>query len=167
MISENDMSNNLIIKPTTVKDVPLIISFIKELAEYEKLPHEVVATEEVLAETLFGPKPAAEVVIGYYDDQPIGFAIFFYNFSSFLGRSGIYLEDLYVKPEARSKGFGEKLLVYLAKRAKEKKCGRIEWSVLDWNERAIQFYKSIGAKAMDEWTVFRLTGEALDSLAKD
>jgi len=153
------------IKPATEKDVPLILAFIKDLAEYEKLLHEVVATEEILRETLFGQKAHAEVVIGYLDNKPVSFALFFHNFSTFLGRPGIYLEDLFVKPEARGAGIGQKMLAYLAKLAKDRNCGRLEWWVLDWNEPAINFYKRIGAKPMDEWTVHRVTGQALDDLA--
>lgn len=153
------------IKAATIKDVPLILSFIKELADYEKLLHKVVATEEILTETLFGNDAHAKVVIGYLDSEPVSFALYFYNFSTFLGRPGIYLEDLFVKPEARGKGIGQKMLAFLARLAKEKKCGRLEWWVLDWNETAIKFYKRIGAQAMDEWTVFRVTGKALDDLA--
>lgn len=156
---------NFDIKPATVHDVPLILSFIKELADYEKLLHEVVATEEILKETLFGKHAHAEVVIGYLDHQPVSFALFFHNFSTFLGRPGIYLEDLFVKPEARGKSIGQKMLAYLAKLAKQRNCGRLEWWVLDWNETAINFYKRIGAKPMDEWTVYRVTDKALDELA--
>lgn len=155
------------IKPAQEKDVALILSFIKGLAEYEKLSHEVVATEEILRETLFGEKPGAEVIIGYYQDQAVCFALFFHSFSTFLGRSGVYLEDLYVKPEFRGKGFGRKLLSYLAKLTKERNGGRLEWSVLDWNESAIKFYKSLAAKPMDGWTMFRVTGEALDKLSEE
>lgn len=153
------------IKPATQQDVPLILSFIKELAEYEKLAHEVVATEAILTETMFGPKAHAEAVIGYLDQQPVSMALFFHNFSTFLGRPGLYLEDLFVKPEARKLGIGKKMLVYLAQLAKHRNCGRLEWWVLDWNTPAIDFYKCIGAQAMDEWTVYRVSGEALDSLA--
>jgi GNAT superfamily N-acetyltransferase len=141
------------------------LSFIKELAEYEKLLHEVVATESILMDTLFGEKSTAEVVIGYLNHKPISFALYFQNFSTFFGRPGIYLEDLFVKPEARGRGVGQKMLSYLAYIAKERKCGRLEWWVLDWNETAIGFYKRIGAKAMDEWTVYRVTDRALDDLA--
>jgi GNAT superfamily N-acetyltransferase len=145
--------------------VPLILNFIKELAEYEKLLHEVVATEKILKQNLFGVKPQAEVVIGYLDENPVSFALFFHNFSTFLGRYGLYLEDLFVRPEARGKGIGQKMLAYLAYLAKQRNCGRFEWWVLDWNETAIGFYKRLGAKAMDEWTVYRVTGQALDKLA--
>lgn len=153
------------IKPANIDDAPLILSFIKELAEYEKLLHEVVATEEILQETLFGENAHAEVVIGYLNHKPVSFALYFHNFSTFLGRPGIYLEDLFVKPEVRGKGIGQKMLAYLAHLAKSRKCGRLEWWVLDWNETAIGFYKRIGAKAMDEWTVYRVTDHALDNLA--
>jgi GNAT superfamily N-acetyltransferase len=149
----------------TEDDVPLILSFIKELAEYENLSHEVYATEDLLREYLFGERRGAEVVIGHHGEDPAGFALFFHNFSTFLGRPGIYLEDLYVTPELRGKGVGRALLTYLAKLAKERNCGRLEWSVLDWNEPAIKLYESIGAVPMDEWTVYRLTGETLDGLA--
>ena len=159
------MMSGLKIKMAQISDVPLILQFIRELAEYEKLLHEVVATEEILRETLFGEKPVAEVVIGYAEGLPAGFALFFHNFSTFLGRPGIYLEDLYVKPEFRGRGFGQQLLSYLAKLAKERNCGRLEWWVLDWNEPSIKFYKNLGAVPMDEWTVFRVTGNALDELA--
>jgi GNAT superfamily N-acetyltransferase len=159
------MSNQFEIKPATIDDVPLILSFIKELAAYEKLIHEVVATEDILRETLFSEDTNAKVIIGYLDQVPVSFALYFYNFSTFLGRPGIYLEDLFVKPEARGNGIGQKMLTYLARLAKSKKCGRLEWWVLDWNESAIGFYKRIGAKAMDEWTVYRVTGQALDDLA--
>jgi len=153
------------IKAATAEDTPLILSFIKELAEYEKLLHEVVATEDTLKETLFGDKAYAEVVIGYLNQVPVSFALYFHNFSTFLGRPGIYLEDLFVKPEARGHGIGQKMLAYLAHLAKSRKCGRIEWWVLNWNETAIGFYKRIGAKPMDEWTVYRVTDQAFDNLA--
>lgn len=160
----NTITHDFEIKTATIKDVPLILSFIKELAEYEKLSHEVVATEDILKETLFGEKSHAEVVIGYLKNTPVSFALFFHNFSTFLGRPGIYLEDLFVRPEARGAGIGQKMLAYLAALAKQRNCGRLEWWVLDWNESAIQFYKKIGATPMDEWTVFRVTGKALDDL---
>jgi GNAT superfamily N-acetyltransferase len=161
------MSNLFEIKPATIEDVPLILSFIKELAEYEKLLHEVVATENILKETLFGNQVHTEVIIGYLDGVPVCFALYFHNFSTFLGHPGIYLEDLFVKPEARGNGIGQKMLAYLAHVAKSRKCGRLEWAVLDWNETAIGFYKSMGAKAMDEWTVYRVTDQALDNLAAE
>ncbi len=149
------------------EDVPLILAFIKELGEYERLAHEVVANETILHETLFGERPYAEVVIAYYDDQPVGYALFFHSFSTFLGRPGIYLEDVYVRPPMRGRGIGKALLVYLARLAKERKCGRIEWAVLNWNEPSIAFYKKLGAIPMSEWTVYRLTGTALDRVAED
>ena len=152
------------IEPATSKDVPLIFQLIKELAAFERLEHQVTATEERLRESLFGKQPKAEVVIGYYANAPVAFALFFHNYSTFLGQTGIYLEDLYVRDEVRGKGIGRALLTYLARLAVERGCGRLEWSVLDWNERAIKFYKSLGAKPMDEWTVFRLSGESLDNL---
>ncbi|MFA5575687.1 MAG: GNAT family N-acetyltransferase [Tissierellaceae bacterium] len=147
-------------------DLGLILDFIKELADYEKLLHEVVATEEILRESLFVRK-AAEVIIGEYKGEAVGFALFFHNFSTFLGRPGIYLEDLYVRPEMRGKGYGKLLLAFLARLAKERNCGRFEWWCIDWNQPSIDFYKSIGAVAMDEWTVYRVTGKALDDLADE
>jgi GNAT superfamily N-acetyltransferase len=153
------------IRPASEDDVPIILSFIKELAEYERLSHEVIATEDTLREGLFGERRFAEVVIGYFENEPVGFALFFYNFSTFLSKPGIYLEDLYVKPEFRRRGYGRALLLYLARLAKERGCGRFEWSALDWNEPAINFYKNLGAVTMDEWTVFRVTGETLNRLA--
>ena len=160
------MDELLVIKKAEKKDSRLVLSFIKKLAEYEKLSHEVSATQEILEETLFGKDAKAECVIGYYDNNPVAFALFFHNFSTFLGKPGIYLEDLFVLPEMRGKGFGKEMLKYLAKLAKERNCGRLEWWVLDWNETAIKFYKSLGAFPMDEWTVFRLTGDALNKLAE-
>lgn len=147
------------------KDVPLILDFIKELADYEKLLHEVVATEEILKESLFERK-VAEVVIGEYEGKPVGFALFFHNFSTFLGRPGIYLEDLYVRPEMRGKGFGKILLSFLAKLAVDRNCGRLDWWCLDWNEPSIKFYKQLGAVPMDEWTVYRVHNKALVDLAE-
>lgn len=155
------------IRPTTIDDVPLILSFIKKLADYEKLSHEVVATEEGLREVLFGERRYAETVIAYSQNQPVGFALFFYSFSTFLGKPGIYLEDLFVDPEQRGKGFGKALLVYLAKLAKERNYGRFEWSVLNWNEPSIKFYESLGAVPLKAWTMYRLTGEALEKLAAE
>ncbi len=153
------------IRQATAVDVPLILSFIRQLAEYERLPHEAVMTEEILRQSLFGPRPSAEVLLGYSGGAPAAFAVFFHNFSTFLGKPGLYLEDLFVIPEMRGKGFGRAMLIQLARIARERKCGRFEWSVLDWNEPAINFYKSLGAVPMDEWTIFRVTGSALDRLA--
>jgi GNAT superfamily N-acetyltransferase len=155
------------IRPATVEDVSLILSFIKELADFERLSHEVVATEDILRESLFGERRAAEVVIGQQGDDPAGFALFFHSFSTFLGRPGIYLEDLYVKPEFRGMGIGRAILVYFARLAKERNCGRLEWSVLNWNEPAIRLYRGIGAIPMDEWTVYRVSEEALEELAAE
>ena len=149
------------IRPATEDDVPIILSLIRELAEYERLSHEVVATEGLLRESLFGERRGAEVLIACCKGAPAGFALFFHSFSTFLGRPGIYLEDLYVKPKFRGRGIGRALLAHLARLAKECGCGRIEWAVLDWNEPAIKLYKSIGAVPMDEWTVYRVTGERL------
>ena len=150
------MDNKLIIRKAEVKDVPQIFTFIKELAEYEKLSSEVTTTEEILKESLFGNKTYAEVLISEYEEEPAGHAIFFHNFSTFVGRPGIYLEDIYVRPHLRGKGIGKALLLQLIKIAKERNCGRVEWAVLDWNKSAIDFYKSLGAEPMDEWTVFRM-----------
>jgi GNAT superfamily N-acetyltransferase len=154
------------IASATEHDLPLILSFIKKLAEYEKLAHIVVATEDPLRDALFGHRPAAEVILAYWDDEPVGFALFFHNFSTFLGRRGIYLEDLFVDPPHRGKGIGKALLIHLAKIAKQRNCGRFDWAVLDWNKPSIEFYKSLGAVSLDDWTLFRLTGEALDRLAE-
>ena len=156
---------NFRIEKADATQLSLILSFIKELAEYERLSHEVVATEESLGDALFGERAVAEVVIGYYGDAPASFALFFHNISTFLGQRGLYLEDLFVKPEFRGKGIGRAMLGHLARLAKERNCGRLEWAVLDWNEPAIGFYRNLGARAMDEWTTFRLTGEALERLA--
>ena len=156
-----------IIRDADKKDCGLILSFIKKLADYEKLLHEVEATEETLAHSLFSAEPCAKAIIGEFEGQPVGYALFFTNFSTFTGRPGIYLEDLYVSPNMRGKGFGKSLLAYLAKLAQEKNYTRVEWSVLDWNEPSIQFYRSIGAIPMDGWTVQRLHGQALKNFAKE
>jgi GNAT superfamily N-acetyltransferase len=161
------MAAHPVIRPASEADVPLILRFIRELAEYERLLHEVVATEETLRATLFGPRPAAEVVIAEGDGEPLGFALFFHNYSTFLAQPGLYLEDLYVRPEARGRGTGRALLAHLARLARERGCGRLEWWVLDWNESAIRFYRSLGARPMNEWTVFRLTGPDLSRLADE
>jgi len=147
------------------EDTPLILEFIQGLAEYERLRDSCVATEEKLRDTLFSARPDAEVIIARLDGEPMGFALFFHNYSTFLAQRGMYLEDLFVKPAARGKGIGYALLSELARIAVERNCGRLEWAVLDWNELAIDFYHRIGAKAMNEWTVFRLTGDALEKLA--
>ncbi|HKS58399.1 MAG TPA: GNAT family N-acetyltransferase [Steroidobacteraceae bacterium] len=152
------------IDPATPADVPMILQLIRELAEFERLLHEVQATEQQLTEQLFGPRPSAEVVIARIGEEVAGFALFFHNFSTFLAMPGIYLEDLYVRQKFRGQGCGEALLRHLASLALERKCGRLEWSVLDWNVRAIDFYKSLGAVPMSQWTVHRVTGEALTKL---
>ncbi|ODU68979.1 MAG: diamine acetyltransferase [Novosphingobium sp. SCN 66-18] len=152
------------IRPATPADLPLIGAFIRELAEYEKLAHEVRFDEAVLGAKLFGPRPYAEVVIGEVDGAAQGFALFFHNFSTFEGRPGVYLEDLFVRPAARGAGLGKALLAHLAALAIERDCARLEWWVLDWNEPAIGFYKALGARPMDEWTVMRVDGEALARL---
>lgn len=156
----------LSISIATEADAPLVLDFIRGLAEYERLAHEVVATEEKLRSTLFGPRPYAECVIARWDGEPAGFALFFHNYSTFLAQPGIYLEDLFVKPAMRSKGIGRALLRRLARLTQERNCGRLEWSVLDWNESAIGFYKSLGAVPMDDWTIFRMRGDALAKLAE-
>ena len=157
--------SNFTMRPATAADVPVILELIKALATYERAPGEVVATESGLTEVLFGNKPAAEVLLAFEEERPVGFALFFHNFSTWLGRPGLYLEDLFVRPEDRGKGYGRALLVELAKIARDRHCGRLEWAVLDWNEPAIKFYKKLGAKPMHEWTVFRLTGEEIGVLA--
>lgn len=149
------------------EDVPLILDYIRELAEYEKIADGVVATEEVLAESLFGPRPAAEVILAELVGEPVGFALFFQNFSTLLGRPGVYLEDLFVRPLARGHGVGRALLAFLAALTLERGMGRLDWWVLDWNEDALRFYRELGAKAMDEWTVYRLEASALKSLATE
>ena len=153
------------IVPATERDVPTVLSLIKALAEYEQLAHEVEATEDDIRDSLFGDWPGAEVVLAYIGSDLAGFALFFHNYSTFLGRRGLYLEDLFVLPAYRGKGVGRRLLAHLARIALERRCGRMEWWVLDWNESAIRFYRSIGALPMDDWTVYRLTGHALARLA--
>lgn len=156
----------LSIRSARAEDIPLIAQFIRDLAEYERLAHEVRFDEAVLQAKLFGPRPYAEVLIGEIDGESQGFALFFHNFSTFEGKPGIYLEDLFVRPEARGSGLGKALLQRLAALAVERDCARLEWSVLDWNEPSIQFYLGLGAKAMDEWTIYRVDGGALGELAK-
>jgi GNAT superfamily N-acetyltransferase len=157
---------SLEIRTTTEADVPIILSLIRELAEYERAPEAVVATEAGLREVLFGPKRSAEVLLALESGEPVGFAVYFYNFSTWLGRPGLYLEDLFVRPNVRGKGYGRALLERLAQIAQERGCGRMEWAVLDWNDPAIQFYRKLGAEPMNEWTVFRLTREGIAKLAK-
>lgn len=153
-------------RPGTIEDVPLILQFIGDLAEYERLSHEVEATEDRLRETLFGDRRVAEAIFAEVDGAPAGFALFFHNYSTFLAKPGLYLEDLFVKPEYRGLGVGKALLKELAKIAVERGCGRFEWWVLDWNEPSIEFYKRQGAVAQDEWTVYRVSGDALTRLAE-
>src|SRR5580704_10811630 len=160
-----DAAPSLRIAPATERDVAIILSFIRKLAEYEKLSHQVSATEDLLRNTLFGERRVAEVLIAYLADEPAGFALYFHNFSTFLGRPGIYLEDLFVEPAHRGRGHGKALLAALAKLAVERGCGRVEWAVLDWNEPSIRFYRSLGAVPNDNWLIYRLTGPALHALA--
>lgn len=153
------------IRAGAADDLPLILAFIRELADYEKLSHLVVATEDSLRESLFGAQPGAEVLLAFSDGTPVGFAVYFHNFSTFLGRRGLWLEDIYVPPEHRGRGYGKALLLACARIAKARGCGRFEWSALDWNTPAWDFYRSLGAQPMEDWTMFRATGEALDRLA--
>ena len=161
----DNTDDTITIRAATRDDVPRVLKFIRELAVYERLEHEVVASEADLRDALFGERRYAEVVFACSRGEPVGFALFFHNFSTFKGRAGIYLEDLFVLPEARGRGSGKRLLAYLARTAVERRCARLEWAVLDWNEPSIGFYRSLGAVAMDEWTTFRLTGDALALLA--
>jgi GNAT superfamily N-acetyltransferase len=154
------------IRSARVEDVPIILQLIRDLATYERAPNEVTATEEQLVDVLFGEKPVAEVLLAFEGRSPVGFAVFFHNFSTWLGRPGLYLEDLFVKPDKRGKGYGRALLVDLAKIARERVCGRMEWAVLNWNEPAIKFYRALGAKPLDEWTVYRLMGDRITRLAE-
>ena len=159
------MSESITIRAASRDDVPLVLEFIRELARYERLEHEVAASEGDLREALFGERRYAEVVFACSGGEPVGFALFFHNFSTFKGRPGIYLEDLFVRPQARGRGIGKRLLAHLARIAVQRRCARLEWAVLDWNEPSIGFYRSLGAVPMDEWTIFRLTGDALTLLA--
>ena len=159
-------AESLRIVPATPADVPLVLALIRELAEFEQLLHDVDATAESLHAALFGTRPDCEAVVARVDGEPVGFALYFHNFSTFRARRGLYLEDLYVRPAMRGHGVGKALLLHLAGIAVERGCARFEWSVLDWNQRAIDFYRSMGAVPMDEWTVFRVSGEALDALGR-
>jgi GNAT superfamily N-acetyltransferase len=158
---------DLTIRPAQVTDIPIILQLIRDLATYERAPNEVTATKEQLRSVLFGKKPAAEVLLAFAGNAPVGFAVFFHNFSTWLGRPGLYLEDLFVKTDERGKGYGRALLVHLGKIARDRGCGRMEWAVLNWNEPAIRFYRALGAKPMDEWTVFRLTADGIAKLAEE
>lgn len=159
------LADGACIRPAVPTELPNIIGLIRELADYERLLHAVVLDPEVLAAQLFGPKPAAEVVLLERDAHIVGMALYFHNFSTFLGRRGLYLEDLYVQPAQRGRGYGKALMVYLARLALARGCGRFEWAVLDWNQPAIEFYRSLGAVAQDDWTVQRVSGAALQALA--
>lgn len=160
------MSDTFSIREAHVDDVPAILQLIRDLADYERAPNDVIATEDGLRDVLFGANPSALVLLAFEQDAAVGFAVYFFNFSTWLGRPGLYLEDLFVKPETRGRGYGEALLVKLAQIAQARGCGRMEWAVLDWNEPAIQFYKKLGATPMEEWTVFRLTREKVATLAE-
>ena len=160
-------SDKIKIRSAEIKDSEIILKLIKELSVYEKLSHTVINNEVLLKENLFGKRKFAEVLIADFENQSVGFALFFHNYSTFVGKPGIYLEDLYVKPEMRGKGIGKALFLELIKIAKERNCGRVEWSVLNWNKSAIDFYKSMGAIPMDEWTVYRLTSDKIEELASE
>jgi GNAT superfamily N-acetyltransferase len=153
------------IRSATRGDLPIILQLIRDLAAYERAPNEVTATEDELLKVLFGDKPAAEVRLAFEGETPVGFAVFFHNFSTWLGRPGLYLEDLFIKPQYRGQGYGRALLVDLAQIARDRRCGRMEWAVLNWNEPAIQFYRKLGAKPNDEWTIYRLTTDGIEALA--
>jgi len=161
------MNDDLHIRPAQIGDVPVLLGLIRELAAYEKLAHEVVATETALAASLFGERAVAEALLAHAGAEPVGMAIYFHNYSTFLGRPGLYLEDLFVLPAWRGRGYGRRLLARVAKLAIERDCGRMEWSVLDWNDPALRFYEKLGARAMQEWRLHRLTGDALRALADE
>jgi len=161
----NASATRLNIRPATEADIPVVIMFIRGLAEYEHLSHLVTATEETLRDALFGARPGAEVLLAFEAATPVGFAVFFHNFSTFLGRRGLWLEDIYIDPAFRRKGYGRALLLHVARIAHERGCGRFEWSALDWNTPAIDFYKGLGAVPLDDWTIFRATGAALEKMA--
>jgi GNAT superfamily N-acetyltransferase len=158
--------SDITIRPAGPHEMPLVLEFIRELASYERLGHEVVATERDLAAALSGPRPYAEVVFACLAGTPVGFALFFHNFSTFIGKPGIYLEDLFVRPAARGLGVGRRLFAWLARTALERGCARLDWAVLDWNEPAIGFYRSLGAEGQDDWNIMRLAGQALERLAR-
>jgi len=160
------MPDAISITPATPADVPTILAFIRELAEYEKLLDRVTATDQLLHETLFGARPYAEVLMARLDGSPVGYALFFHNYSTFLARPGVYLEDVYVRPAFRGRGVGKALLREVARVAQQRNCGRLEWSVLDWNKPSIDFYLSLGAKPLDDWTMYRMDEAAIAALAK-
>jgi GNAT superfamily N-acetyltransferase len=160
------MNGKLYIRSATAGDVPVILRFIRELAAYEKLSHELTATEDLLRRHLFGERPMAEVILAGEDGVEAGFALFFHNYSTFVGKPGIYLEDVYVRPEFRGRGLGKAMMIYLARLARQRDCGRFEWAVLDWNKPSLDFYQSIGARPMSDWTVQRMTGKELAALAE-
>ena len=160
------MADTVTIRPAAAHELPLVLEFIRELAVYERLEHEVQVTTADLAVALFGPRPFAEVVFACLEGEPVGFALFFQNFSTFLGKPGIYLEDLFVRPQARGHGIGRRLLAWLARTTLERGCARLDWAVLDWNLPSIGFYRSLGAVAQDEWTTMRVSGAALERLAR-
>jgi GNAT superfamily N-acetyltransferase len=164
-MKSSKLTKELVIRNAEIQDTPLILSFIQELADYEKLSHQVEATEEKLQESLFTADAAAHALIAEYGREPAGFAVYFFNYSTFLVQPGLYLEELYVRPVLRGKGIGRSLLVEVARLARKHKCGRLEWAVLDWNKSAIRFYQDLGATALNEWTLFRLTDPALKSVA--
>jgi GNAT superfamily N-acetyltransferase len=166
MQSEEMSERRFEIRDADVADIPMIMQLIRDLATYERAPNDVIATEQDLHEVLFGGEPAAKVVIAFEVGSPVGFAVYFFNFSTWLGRPGLYLEDLFVKPEMRGRGYGRALLVHLAKIARHHNCGRMEWAVLTWNDPAIEFYKKLGAMPLEEWRVFRLTKDGIEKLAE-
>ena len=161
------MSAEVTIRSATPADIPVMLGFIRELAEYERLAHEVRGTEELLREEMFGERPVVEAIIARVGDEPAGWALYFHNFSTFLTRRGLYLEDLYVQPRWRGRGIGHALFAELARIAVARRCGRLEWVVLDWNQPAIRFYRRLGAESMDDWTIFRLAGDALTRLGAE
>jgi GNAT superfamily N-acetyltransferase len=160
------MTGSITVRPAAAHELPLVLEFIRELAAYERLEHEVQATTADLAAALFSPRPYAEVVFACLEGTPVGFALFFHNFSTFIGKPGIYLEDLFVRPHARGRGIGRQLLAWLARTTLERGCARLDWAVLDWNAPSIAFYRSVGAIAQDEWTTMRVSGAALERLAR-
>lgn len=165
MSLNNTAARDFSIRNANAGDIALILQFIRELAEYERLSHMVRATEHALREALFGTHPGAEVLLVFEGEMAVGFAVYFHNFSTFLGVRGLWLEDLFVRPAFRGRGYGKALLLHLARLAHARGCGRLEWAVLDWNEPSIQFYRSLGAQPLDDWTVYRVTGPALQRLA--